>query len=80
MGFRYGAVFAIIRAEESTDLPLNEFLRSAHTGTCRSRGALGISGHLISAGLRSARFGLGERARLGVTTGGFGLCFGAAPE
>ncbi|MGB1512503.1 MAG: hypothetical protein ACPG9A_10495 [Paracoccaceae bacterium] len=80
MGFRYGAVFAIIRAEESTDLPLNEFLRSARTGTCRSRGALGISGRLISTDLRSACFGLGKRARLGVTTGGFGVCFGAAPE
>ena len=80
MGFRYGAVFAIIRAEESTDLPLNEFLRSANTGTCRSRSALEMRGRLISAGLRSALFWLGKTARLGVTTGGFGACFGAAPE
>ena len=80
MGFRYGAVFAIIRAEESTDLALNEFLRSACTETCRSRSALGMRGRLISAGLRSARFLLGKTARLSVMKGGFGVCFGAAPE
>ena len=80
MGFRYGAVFAIIRAEKSTDLPLNEFLRSANTGACRSGGALGMRGRLIAAGLRSARFLLGKTARLSVMKGGFGACFGAAPE
>jgi len=56
MGFRYGAVFAIIRAEESTDLALSEFLRSACIETCRSRSALGMRGRLISAGLRSPAF------------------------
>ena len=80
MGFRYGAIFAIIRAEESTDLALNEFLRSACTGTCRSGGALGMRGRLISAGLRSARFLLDKTARLNVMKGGFAVCFGAAPE
>ena len=78
MGFRYRAVFAIIRAEESTDLALNEFLRSACTETCRSGGALGMRGRLISAGLRSASFLLGTTARLSVMKGGFGACFGAA--
>ncbi|HCC97715.1 MAG: hypothetical protein CMG98_09720 [Marinovum sp.] len=62
MGFRYGAVFAILRAEESTDLPLDEILRSACAGTCRSRAALK----------------LGKIARLGVTKGGLGVYLGAA--
>ena len=53
MGFRYGAVFAIIRSEESADLPLDEFLRSAS-------------------------FGLGKIAMLGVTKGVLGVYLGAA--
>ena len=63
MGFRYGAVFAIIRVEESTDLPLDEFLRSACAGTCRSRGA---------------NLKLGKIASLGVTKGDLGVYHGAA--
>ena len=63
MGFRYGAVFAILRAEESTDLPLDEFLRSACAETCRSSGAI---------------LKLGKIARLGVAKGGLGLYLGAA--
>ena len=63
MGFRYGAVFAIIRAEESTDLPLDEFLRSACAGDMQ---------------IARRHLKLGKIARLGVTKGGLGVYLGAA--